>query len=85
MRTRASLGFNGKTLIHPSQIATANEVFAPSDNDIERANNVMIAWNEALTRGDGLCVLDGKVVENLHADEAGRVLALHEAIRERLL
>ena len=79
------LGFDGKTLIHPSQIATANEVFAPSYNDIEQANKIMIAWIEALTRGEGLCVLDGKVVENLHADEAGRVLALHEAIRERLL
>ena len=79
------LGFDGKTLIHPSQIATANEVFAPSDKDIERANKIMTAWNEALTRGDGLCVLDGKVVENLHAGEAGRILALHEAIRARLL
>ena len=79
------LGFDGKTLIHPSQIATANEVFAPSDNDIEQANKIMTAWNEALTRGDGLCVLDGKVVEHLHADEAGRMLALHEAIQARLL
>ena len=79
------LGFDGKTLIHPSQIAIANKVFAPSYNDIQRASEIMTAWNEALTRGDGLCVLDGKVVENLHADEAGRILALHEAIRERLL
>ena len=45
----------------------------------------MTAWNEALTWGDGLCVLDRKVVEHLHADEAGRILALHEAIRARLL
>ena len=79
------LGFDGKTLIHPSQIATANEVFAPSDNDIERANKIITAWNEALTQGDGLCVLDGKLVENLHADEAKRILALHEAIQARLL
>ena len=50
----------------------------------ERASKIITAWNEALTRGDGLCVLDGKVVENLHADEAGRILALHEAIRARL-
>ena len=79
------LGFDGKTLVHPSQIAVANEVFAPSDNDIERAYNIMTAWNEALTQGDGLCVLDGKLVENLHANEAGRILALHEAIRARSL
>ena len=79
------LGFDGKTLIHPSQITIANAVFAPSDHDIERANNIITAWNEALARGDGLCVLDGKLVENLHAEEASRTIALHEAIQARLL
>ena len=79
------LGFDGKTLIHPSQITIANAVFAPSDHDIERANNIIAAWNEALAQGDGLCVLDGKLVENLHADEASRTIALHDAIQARLL
>jgi citrate lyase subunit beta/citryl-CoA lyase len=79
------LGFDGKTLIHPSQITIANAVFAPSDHDIERANNIITAWNEALARGDGLCVLDGKLVENLHANEASRTIALYEAIQARLL
>jgi len=79
------LGFDGKTLIHPSQITIANAIFAPSDHDIERANNIITAWNEALARGDGLCVLDGKLVENLHANEASRTIALHEAIQARLL
>ena len=79
------LGFDGKTLIHPSQITIANAVFAPSDHDIERANNIITAWNEALARGDGLCVLDEKLVENLHANEASRTIALHEAIQARLL
>jgi citrate lyase subunit beta/citryl-CoA lyase len=79
------LGFDGKTLIHPSQIATANAVFTPSDDDIECARNIMTAWNEALARGDGLCVLNGKLVENLHAEEALRTLALHKAIQARLL
>ena len=60
-------------------------MFAPSDDDIERAQNIMTAWNAALARGDGLCVLNGKLVENLHADEASRTLALHEAIQARLL
>jgi citrate lyase subunit beta/citryl-CoA lyase len=77
------LGFDGKTLIHPSQIATANAVFAPSDDDVERAQNIMTAWNEALARGDGLCVLNGKLVENLHAEEATRLLALYEQIAAR--
>ena len=79
------LGFDGKTLIHPSQITIANAVFAPSDHDIERANDMITVWNEALARGDGLCVFDGKLVENLHADEASRTIALHEAIQARLL
>ena len=79
------LGFDGKTLIHPSQITIANAIFAPSDHDIERANNIITAWNEALARGDGLCVLNGKLVENLHANEASRTIALHEAIQARLL
>ena len=79
------LGFDGKTLIHPSQITIANAVFAPSDHDIERANNIITAWNEALARGDGLCVLDGELVENLHANEASRTIALHETIQARLL
>ena len=79
------LGFDGTTLIHPSQIATANEVFAPSDDVVERAQHIMTAWNEALARGDGLCVLNGKLVENLHAEEALRTIALHEAIQARSL
>jgi len=77
------LGFDGKTLIHPSQITIANAVFAPSDHEIERANNIIIAWSEARARGDGLCVLDGKLVENLHAEEATRLLALHQRIAAR--
>ena len=79
------LGFDGKTLIHPSQITIANTVFAPSDHEIERANNIITAWSEARARGDGLCVLDGKLVENLHENEASRTIALHEAIQARLL
>ena len=79
------LGFDGKTLIHPSQITIANTVFAPSDHEIERAHNIITAWSEARARGDGLCVLDGKLVENLHENEASRTIALHEAIQARLL
>jgi len=77
------LGFDGKSLIHPSQITIANAVFAPSDHEIERANNIITAWNEARARGDGLCVLDGKLVENLHVEEATRLLALYQRIAAR--
>ena len=79
------LGFDGKTLIHPTQIAIANKVFTPSDDDIERAKEVRAAWDDACRRGDGLCVLNGQLIEKLHAEEASRILSLHEAIQARLI
>lgn len=77
------LGFNGKTLIHPSQIATANQVFAPSDASVAHASAIVAAWTAARARGEGVCVLDGRLVENLHVDEANRTLAMAKAIAER--
>jgi citrate lyase subunit beta/citryl-CoA lyase len=74
------MGFDGKTLIHPKQIAVANEVFSPSPDEVERARRVIAAHVEALGAGRGLAVLDGQLVENLHAEEARRVIALAEAI-----
>ena len=79
-----SLGFDGKTLIHPSQIHTANAVFAPSSDAIERARSIMDAWRRAMAAGEGLCVLDGQLIENLHVEEAERTLALHQAIQARI-
>lgn len=75
-----ALGFDGKSLIHPEQLAVANEVFAPSTLEIEKAKRVLRAWREAEAAGSGVSVLDGKLVENLHADEAARLLALAAAI-----
>lgn len=75
-----ALGFDGKSLIHPGQIGEANRVFAPSADDVERAGRIRQAWQEAVTAGNGVAVLDGKLVENLHAEEAERVLALSAAI-----
>jgi len=74
------MGFDGKTLIHPSQIAGANDAFSPSPADIARARRVIAAHAEAVAAGRGLAVLDGQLVENLHAEDARRVLALAEAI-----
>ena len=79
------LGFDGKTLIHPSQIAIANQVFTPSDDDIGRAEKIRAAWDDARRRGDGLCLLNGQLIEKLHAEEASRILSLHEAIQARLV
>jgi citrate lyase subunit beta/citryl-CoA lyase len=79
-RQAADFGFDGKTLIHPKQVAFANEVFAPAAGDVDWARRVIAAYTEALTRGRGVAVLDGRLIENLHVDDARRVLALADAI-----
>lgn len=77
------MGFDGKTLIHPSQIDIANEVFGYSEADINEAKRLLNVWEEALQAGKGVAVLDGKLVENLHAEEAQRVVAFAQAIAAR--
>jgi len=79
-RQAADFGFDGKTLIHPKQVALANEVFAPDAGDVDWARRVIAAHTEALARGRGVAVLDGRLIENLHVDDARRVLALADAI-----
>jgi citrate lyase subunit beta/citryl-CoA lyase len=79
-RQAADLGFDGKTLIHPKTIATANEVFAPAAADVEWARRVIAAHADAVAQGRGVVLLDGRLVENLHVDDARRVVALAEAI-----
>jgi len=77
------LGFDGKTLVHPRQIAPANRAFAPDAAAVEHARRVLAAHAEALSRGSGVAVLDGRLVEALHAEEARRLVALAEAIAAR--
>ena len=74
------LGFDGKILIHPSQIEKANDIFAPSNAEIIKARAIVKAWKVAIADGDGLCVLEGRLVENLHVEEAKRVLDLAHLI-----
>ena len=74
------MGFDGKTLIHPSQIGTANAVFAPSLDAVAHAREVIAAHAEALREGKNVAVVRGKLVENLHVADAQRVLALQKAI-----
>ena len=74
------MGFDGKTLIHPNQVAVANEVFAPSDEEIGLARRQIAAFDEAAAAGRGVAVLDGRIVENLHADGARATLAKAAAI-----
>ena len=78
-----AMGFDGKTLIHPSQISGANEVFGYSEEDVQVAYRVLEVWRDALAAGKGVAVLDGKLVENLHAAEAERVVAFAEALANR--
>ncbi|MCZ4282424.1 CoA ester lyase [Kiloniella laminariae] len=81
-RQGRELGFDGKTLIHPKTVDVANKVFGPSEEAIEWAQAVVVAYNAALKDGKGVAILDGKLIENLHAVEAKRILATAEAIRE---
>lgn len=77
------LGMDGKTLIHPDQIAPANEVFAPSALQIAWASRVIAAFEAPEHRGKGAITLDGRMVELLHAESARRTLAIARAIAAR--
>jgi len=74
------LGFDGKTLIHPKQVAPCNDVFAPSDAAIEHARKIIAAYEEVLAEGKNVVLVDGKLVENLHVENAKRLVALADAI-----
>ena len=75
-----ALGFDGKTLIHPKTIGQANETFGPSAQEVERSHAIIAAYEQARAEGKGVVVLNGKLVENLHVEDARRILALAEKI-----
>ena len=74
------LGFDGKTLIHPAQLAIANAAFAPSEAEIELARRQIAAFDDATAKGLGVAVVDGQIVENLHIVTARQMLAKAAAI-----
>jgi (3S)-malyl-CoA thioesterase len=74
------LGFDGKTLIHPAQVAGANTAFAPTEAEIDLAKRQIEAHEEIERTGQGVAVVDGKIVENLHVETAKKTLAKAEAI-----
>jgi citrate lyase subunit beta/citryl-CoA lyase len=82
-RQAADMGFDGKTLVHPKTIATANRIFAPSPDEVKTARKIIAAHAEATAQGKGIVVVDGRLIENLHVDEARRLVALAEAINEK--
>lgn len=73
-------GFDGKSLIHPAQVAISNEVFGPSEAEIDLARRQIAAFEDAVAGGQGVAVVDGKIVENLHVETARATLAKAEAI-----
>ena len=73
-------GFVGKTLIHPTQVDIANQVWAPSAADVNQARRVIAAFDEAMADGRGVVTVDGRMIENLHVVNAQRTLAISEAI-----
>jgi citrate lyase subunit beta/citryl-CoA lyase len=79
-RQGAELGFDGKTLIHPSQVEVANATWAPTDDEIGSARAVIAAFAQAEAEGRGVVTVDGRMIENLHVEAARRTLAVADAI-----
>ncbi|KAA0580998.1 CoA ester lyase [Azospirillum sp. B21] len=79
-RQGRELGFDGKTLIHPKTIASCNAAFAPDADEIAQAHRIIAAHAEAAAAGKGVVLVDGKLVENLHVENARRLVSLAEAI-----
>jgi citrate lyase subunit beta / citryl-CoA lyase len=79
-RQGREFGFDGKTLIHPKQLEPCNRLFAPSDDEVTRARRVIDAFEEAQREGRGVVTVDGRMIENLHVEQARRTVAQAEAI-----
>ncbi|KQT34772.1 malyl-CoA thiolesterase [Sphingomonas sp. Leaf412] len=82
-RQGLTLGFDGKTLIHPSQIAPANRVFAPDADAVRWAAAVVASFNHPDAAAKGAIRVEGQMVERLHLEEARRTLAIHRAISDQ--
>jgi len=77
------LGFDGKTLIHPTQVEPCNEIFAPSADEVAQAQRIIKAFAAAEKEGKAVVVVDGKMIENLHVENAKHVMMLADAIAKR--
>jgi citrate lyase subunit beta/citryl-CoA lyase len=74
------MGFDGKTLIHPGQVDICNDVWAPSEADVENARGLIATFDAAIAEGKGVVTYNGRMIENLHVANAQRVLAVADAI-----
>ncbi len=79
-RQGKEFGFDGKTLIHPGQIEPCNRIFAPSEEEVERSRKIVDAFEAARREGRGVATVDGRMIENLHVDNARRILDLADAV-----
>lgn len=79
-RQGRALGMDGKTLIHPSQVAPCNAAFSPGENEVAWAKKVLAAFDVPENKGKGAIAVDGRMVELLHREIAARTVALHEAV-----
>ena len=79
-RQGKAMGFDGKTLVHPNQVEPANTVWAPSADEIEFSQTVIAAFRAAEAEGRGVVTVDGRMIENLHVQNAERILAVADAI-----
>jgi citrate lyase subunit beta/citryl-CoA lyase len=77
------MGFDGKTLIHPSQIDPCNAAFSPSQDEVTQARKIIAAFERPENKDKGVVQLDGHMVERLHAEIARRTVAISEAIEAR--
>ncbi len=75
-----NLGFDGKTLIHPSQLEPCNDVYGPSDQQLEEARAIIEGFEEAQKAGKGVVTVNGRMIENLHVEHAKRQVAMAKAI-----
>ena len=74
-------GFDGKSLIHPAQVAATNEIFSPSEDEVNLAERQIEAYEAAKAEGKGIAVVDGQIVENLHVATAKKILAIAKAVK----
>ncbi len=81
VRQGAEMGFDGKTLVHPTQVEPTNAAFAPTEEELEYSRRVIEAFEAGIAEGKGVVTVDGKMIENLHVDNARRAVAIDEAVK----
>lgn len=82
-RQGAQLGFDGKTLIHPSQVEPCNQAFSPTEAELNEAREIIAAFEAAQREGKGVITVGGRMIENLHVDRAARILRTAEVLSKR--